>query len=117
MRKEGEDNATTLSRKAKTVMFMRARAQFMRELHAGIGRAARKAKREGLRLCVRLNGATDLNWVAVSRPIPIPSSSTTPSLWRARSRMRRASCPPITTYFLLLRRERQRLRARARGGR
>ena len=70
MRKEGEDNATTLSRKAKTVMFMRARAQFMRELHAGIGRAARKAKREGLRLCVRLNGATDLNWVAVIKAYP-----------------------------------------------
>ena len=70
MRKEGEDNATTLSRKAKTVMFMRARAQFMRELHAGIGRAARKAKREGLRLCVRLNGATDLNWIAVIKAYP-----------------------------------------------
>ena len=70
MRKEGEDNATTLSRKAKTVMFMRARAQFMRELHAGIGRAARKAKREGLKLCVRLNGATDLNWVAVIKAYP-----------------------------------------------
>ena len=70
MRKEGEDNATTLSRKAKTVMYMRARAQFMRELHAGIGRAARKAKREGLKLCVRLNGATDLNWVAVIKAYP-----------------------------------------------
>jgi hypothetical protein len=70
MRKEGEDNATTLSRKAKTVMFMRARTQFMRELHAGIGRAARKAKREGLRLCVRLNGATDLNWIAVIKAYP-----------------------------------------------
>ena len=70
MRKEGEDNATPLSRKAKTVMFMRARAQFMRELHAGIGRAARKAKREGLRLCVRLNGATDLNWIAVINAYP-----------------------------------------------
>ena len=70
MRKEGEDNATTLSRKAKTVMFMRARAQFMRELHAGVGRAARKAKREGLKLCVRLNGATDLNWVAVVKAYP-----------------------------------------------
>ena len=54
----------------KTVMFMRARAQFMRELHAGIGRAARKAKREGLQLCVRLNGATDLNWVAVIKAYP-----------------------------------------------
>ncbi len=70
MRKEGEDNATTLSRKAKTVMFMRARAAFMKELAAGIGRAARKAKREGLKLCVRLNGATDLNWIATIKAYP-----------------------------------------------
>lgn len=70
MHKEGETNAVLESRKAKTVMFMRARAEFMRELAAGIGRAARKAKREGLKLCVRLNGATDLNWVAVIKQYP-----------------------------------------------
>ena len=70
MHAEGKDNACLRSRKAKTVMFMRARAQFMRELHAGIGRAARKAQREGLKLCVRLNGATDLNWVAVIKAYP-----------------------------------------------
>jgi hypothetical protein len=70
MRKENEDNATTLSRKAKTVMFMRARATFMRELEAGMARAERKAKREGLQLCVRLNGATDINWVAVIKRYP-----------------------------------------------
>ena len=70
MHAEGKDNACLRSRKAKTVMFMRARAEFMRELHAGIGRAARKAKREGLKLCVRLNGATDLNWIAVIKAYP-----------------------------------------------
>ena len=70
MHAEGKDNACTLSRKAKTVMFMRARAAFMRELAAGIGRAARKAKREGLQLCVRLNGATDINWVATIKQYP-----------------------------------------------
>lgn len=70
MHAEGKDNACLRSRKAKTVMFMRARATFMRELHAGIGRAARKAKREGLKLCVRLNGATDLNWIAVIKAYP-----------------------------------------------
>ena len=51
-------------------MFMRARAQFMRELAAGIGRAARKAQREGLKLCVRLNGATDINWIATIKAYP-----------------------------------------------
>ena len=70
MHKQGEDNACLRSRKAKTVMFMHERAQFMRELAAGIGRAERKAKREGLKLCVRLNGATDINWVATIKQYP-----------------------------------------------
>ena len=70
MHAEGDDNACLRSRKAKTVMFMKARAAFMRELAAGIGRAARKAKREGLKLCVRLNGATDINWIATIKQYP-----------------------------------------------
>ena len=70
MHKEGADNACLRSRKAKTVMFMRARTAFMRELAAGIGRAARKATREGLQLCVRLNGATDINWIATIKQYP-----------------------------------------------
>ncbi len=70
MHKEGETNAVLESRKAKTIMFMKARAAFMRELAAGIGRAARKATREGLQLCVRLNGATDINWVATIKQYP-----------------------------------------------
>ena len=70
MRKEGEDNAVTLSRKAKAVMFMRERARFMKELAAGIARVERKAKRLGMQLCVRLNGATDLNWIAVVKAYP-----------------------------------------------
>ena len=43
-------------------MFMRDRATFFGELIAGIDRAKRKADREGLKLCVRLNGATDIAW-------------------------------------------------------
>jgi hypothetical protein len=70
MHAEGDDNACLRSRKAKTVMFMRARAQFMRELAACIGRAARKAQRLGLQLCVRLNGATDINWIATIKQYP-----------------------------------------------
>ena len=42
----------------------------MRELAVGIGRASRKAAREGLQLCVRLNGATDINWIAVIKQYP-----------------------------------------------
>ena len=51
-------------------MYMKDRATFFRELAAGIGRAERKAKREGLALCVRLNGATDLNWTAIIKNYP-----------------------------------------------
>ena len=70
MHAEGETNAVLESRKRKTIMFMRERARFFRELHAGIARAERKAKRELLALCVRLNGATDLNFVDVIKQYP-----------------------------------------------
>jgi hypothetical protein len=63
-------NAVRESRKAKAVMFMRDRSTFMAELDAGIARAQRKADREGLRLCVRLNGATDINWLATIAQYP-----------------------------------------------
>ena len=46
-------------------MFMRDRKAFLAEMVAGIERAQRKASREGLALCVRLNGATDIGWEGV----------------------------------------------------
>jgi hypothetical protein len=49
-------NAVRRSRQDKARMFMRDRATFFGELIAGIERAKRKADREGLKLCVRLNG-------------------------------------------------------------
>ena len=55
-------NAVRRSRQDKARMFMRDRATFFAELIAGIERAQRKAEREGLKLCVRLNGATDIAW-------------------------------------------------------
>jgi hypothetical protein len=70
MHKEGETNSVLESRKRKTVMFMRKRAAFMRELANGIAVAERAAKRLGLKLCIRLNGATDLNWVATVKAYP-----------------------------------------------
>jgi hypothetical protein len=66
MRKEGEDNATTLSRKAKAVYYMRERAAFMRELHLHISKVAARAWQEKRQLAVRLNGATDIAWEAAS---------------------------------------------------
>jgi hypothetical protein len=59
------NNAARKSRVAKAQMFMNDRAAFMREMFAGIRRAERKAHREGLKLCVRLNGATDIAYEGV----------------------------------------------------
>jgi hypothetical protein len=55
-------NAVRESRKDKARLFMSDRKAFMVEMIAGVERAERAAKRQGLKLCVRLNGATDINW-------------------------------------------------------
>ena len=68
--RETGTNACRESRKEKTRMFMRERVHFMHELDAGIARAERKASREGFKLCVRLNGATDLNWTETIKRYP-----------------------------------------------
>jgi hypothetical protein len=66
-------NAVRKSRITKVKMFMHERAAFMKEMVAGILRAARKAIREGLKLCVRPNGSSDIPWesIKVSREMPI----------------------------------------------
>ena len=48
------------SRIAKARRFMRDRAAYMRDMARAIEAAYRKAQREGLKLCVRPNGSTDL---------------------------------------------------------
>jgi hypothetical protein len=70
MHAPGQSNAVLESRKAKAIMFMKERAAFMRELDAGIARAERQAKRLQMKLCVRLNGSTDINWLAVIKRYP-----------------------------------------------
>jgi hypothetical protein len=60
MRHEGEDNSVTLSRKAKAAYFMRDRKAFMAEAEIHIGRALERARSERRRLCVRMNGSTDI---------------------------------------------------------
>jgi hypothetical protein len=50
------------SRIAKARLLMQDRQAFFREMAAGIKRAERAAARASLKLCVRLNGATDLAW-------------------------------------------------------
>ena len=50
------------SRIAKARRFMRERAAYMRDMARAIEAAYRKAQRDGLLLCVRPNGSTDLAW-------------------------------------------------------
>ena len=57
-----DTNSVRDSRKAKAQLFMRDRKAFMAEMIAGIQRAQTTARNKGLKLCVRLNGATDINW-------------------------------------------------------
>ena len=60
IRKEGEDNATTLARKARARAYMTDRELFLRYVQFDIERLQRIAERMGLRLCYRFNGATDV---------------------------------------------------------
>lgn len=57
-------NAIQRARIAKTQRIMRreTRAEFMAELHRDIEAVVRKAEREGLIPCIRLNGTSDLRW-------------------------------------------------------
>ena len=53
------------SRIRKAQYFMRDRQAFMLEMVNHIAAAGRSARKAKLRLCVRLNGATDLAWEAI----------------------------------------------------
>jgi hypothetical protein len=53
------------SRIAKAQWFMKDRAAFMDHAAKKIRQAQAKAKREGLQLCVRMNGATDIAWEGI----------------------------------------------------
>lgn len=66
MRQEGADNLVTLSRKAKARFYMTDRRAFMVECAAHIDRALARARDAGQRLCVRMNGSTDIAWEGAS---------------------------------------------------
>ncbi len=59
-------NATRESRKLKARLFMGQRQDYMNRLARDIVKLERKAMREGLTLCVRLNGSTDIAWERIS---------------------------------------------------
>jgi hypothetical protein len=54
--------AVLKSRIAKAQLLMRDRQAFLKEMTAGVRRARATAKHQKLKLCVRLNGATDIAW-------------------------------------------------------
>jgi hypothetical protein len=56
------DNATRKSRREKAQAFMRDRRGYLLAMHREITKLERKAVFAGKRLCVRLNGSTDIVW-------------------------------------------------------
>ena len=59
---ENGTNSVRESRKDKARRFMKNRADYMNRLARDILAQERKAKRENLALCIRLNGSTDIAW-------------------------------------------------------
>jgi hypothetical protein len=62
---ETGSNATRASRVRKARLFMSDRKAFMNDMVRAIYACERMAKRRGLKLCIRLNGATDIAWEGV----------------------------------------------------
>jgi hypothetical protein len=63
---ETDTNAARESRKLKAQLFMQSRGDYMNRLARDIIKLDAQAARDGLRLCVRLNGSTDIVWERVS---------------------------------------------------
>jgi hypothetical protein len=61
IRREDEDNATTLARKARARAYMTDRKAFLAYVQIDIARLRQIACRLGLRLCYRFNGSTDVS--------------------------------------------------------
>lgn len=67
-------NATRESRKDKARRFMHNRVDYLNRLARDIIKLDAKAMREGLALCVRLNGSTDIAWERISFEIDAKTS-------------------------------------------
>ena len=59
-------NSVRKSRIDKARRFMRDRAAYMRDVVRSIELAQGKARRMGLKLCVRMNGSTDIAWEGIA---------------------------------------------------
>lgn len=63
---DNDTNVVRESRKLKAQLFMKDRANYMNRLARDIIALDRRAMREGLKLCVRLNGSSDLRFERIS---------------------------------------------------
>lgn len=64
----GEANAIQRARVRKTDEFFDARPEFMARLEAEVRRFVAKAKRDGFKPCVRLNGTSDIRFENIACP-------------------------------------------------
>jgi hypothetical protein len=64
----GNDNGTRRSRLGKTREFMTNRQAYLAVIVAQIERQQRIAARKGFKLCVRLNGSSDIAWEGIRLP-------------------------------------------------
>ena len=62
---EADDNSVRKSRRDKAVRFMRDRSNYLRDMVRSIESEIRHANRVGKKLCVRLNGSTDIAFEGV----------------------------------------------------
>jgi hypothetical protein len=63
---DADINSVRQSRMDKARRFMRDRAAYMADVVRSVELAERKAQRMGLRLCVRMNGSTDIAWEGIA---------------------------------------------------
>lgn len=62
---DADINSVRASRIAKAQRFMRDRQSYLADMVVSIRKALVQAQREGLKLCVRLNGSTDIAWEGI----------------------------------------------------
>jgi hypothetical protein len=63
---ETDLNSVRQSRIDKARRFMTSRAEYMRDIVRSIENAEKAARRKRLKLCVRLNGSTDIAWEGIA---------------------------------------------------
>jgi len=64
--KDDDMNSVRLSRLAKAKRFMKDRKAYMRDVVRSIELGIKKAGKLGMKLCVRMNGSTDIAWEGIA---------------------------------------------------